>query len=386
MSKRKPRLCIIINPSIGLYGLYRKQWRYWIDSGYEVHGIAGPGPEHDIVQKMGVKTHVISMERYPSPLKDLISLIRLWWFLLWHRFDIVHVSTPKAGFLGTLAARFSGHRRLIYTLRGRPYENMTGWRRRLMNGCEWLACHLACKVIPICHELGEVLVKERLCPAEKIHVIGSGSSRGVDLDQFTRTEEHIRIGRQLREESGVSERDLVILFVGWLRREKGTNELVLAFDSLAEEDSHVHLVLLGNYELSDPLEAEVVSLIENHKRIHHLPWHWEPAPAYAAADIFVFPSYREGFGNVVLEASAMELPVIATNIIGCREATQDGVTGLLVPPRDTETLKDTIKKLIEDPELRKELGQNGRHRVEQKFRQEIVWQGIHKQYKDLLLS
>jgi glycosyltransferase involved in cell wall biosynthesis len=379
-------LCIVVTLSVSLSGLFGKQWRYWIDSGYDVHGIAGPGPAHDIVQKMGVKTHVISMERYPSPLKDLISLVRLWWFLLWHRFDIVHVSTPKAGFLGTLAARLSGYRHLIYTVRGRPYENMTGWRRRLMSGCEWLACHLACRVIPICNELGEVLVKERLCPAEKIHVIGSGSSNGVDLDRFTRTEELTRAGRQIREELGISERDLVILFAGWLRREKGINEIVLAFDSLAKEDSNVHLVLLGDYELTDPLEAEVISLIEKHNRIHHISWRWEPAPVYAAADIFAFPSYREGFGNVLLEASAMELPVVATNIMGCREATQDGVTGLLVPPRDIDALKGTIKKLSKDAELRKKLGQNGRHRVEQKFRQELVWQGIHKQYKDLLSS
>lgn len=386
MSKRKPRLCIIINPSIGLYGLYRKQWCYWIGKGYEVHGIAGPGPEHEIVREMGVTTHIIPMQRYPSPLKDLISLVRLWWFLLWHRFDIVHVSTPKAGFLGAIAARLSGHRRLIYTLRGRPYENMTGWRRRLMNGCEWLACHLACRVIPICNELAQLIVKEGLCPVEKIRVIGSGSSNGVDLSRFTRTEENIHIGQNIRRQFGIAVDDLVILFVGWLRRDKGTNELVHAFNSLAEEYPNLHLLLLGSYEHSDPLEDHVVSLIESHSRIHHLPWCAEPAPIYTAADIVAFPSYREGFGNVAMEASAMELPVVASDIMGCRESVKNGLTGLLVPRADVQALKDALKKLIDAPDLRRELAQNGRHRVEQEFRQELIWQGILEQYHSLLVN
>jgi glycosyltransferase involved in cell wall biosynthesis len=384
MGEQRKRLCIIINPSIGLYGLYRKQWYYWLKHGYDVHCIAGPGPEHKIVADMGVKTHVIPIQRYPSPLKDIISLVRLWWFLLWHRFEIVHVSTPKAGFLGALGGKLSGHRHLIYTVRGRPYENMIGWRRWLMNRCEWLTCHLASIVIPICHELGEVLVKERLCSAKKIHVIGSGSSRGIDLDQFTLTEEVIQTGRQLRDQLGIGKKDLVILFVGWLRKEKGTNELAHAFESLAEEYLNIHLLLLGNYEYTDPLETEVLSLIEKHDRIHRVQWLWEPSPIYSAADIFAFPSYREGFGNVVLEASAMELPVIATDVIGCREAVQDGVTGLLVAPGNVDALKKGLKRLVEDAALRKELGINGRRRVENEFKQQIIWQGILEQYQKLL--
>jgi len=384
MSEHRPRLCFIVNPSIGLLVLFRKQWSYWLRQGYEVVGVAGPGPEHEIVREMGVKTHIIPMERYPSPLKDLLSLMRLFWFLLWHRFDIVHVSTPKAGFLGAIAARLSGHKRLIYTLRGQPYAQMTGWRRRLMNACEWLVCNLSCKVIPICHELGRAVVRDGLCPARKVHVIGSGSSNGIDLDRFTRNEKNIRIGLEFRGKLGIGEGDLLILFVGWLRREKGTNELVRSFALLAKKHLNSHLLLLGNYEPSDPLDAEVVSLIENHERIHHMPWRPEPAPIYAAADILAFPSWREGFGNVVLEASAMELPVIATRVMGCRESVEEGVTGLLVPRSDVKALKDGLERLLNDAALREELGKKGRQRVEREFRQEIIWEGILKQYKELL--
>jgi len=384
MNKRKPRLCVIVNPSIALT-LLRKQWSLWMDNGFDVSCITGPGPEqHEKVHKLGVKTYVVPMERYPSLIKDTISLIRLWWILLWNRFDLLHISTPKASFLSALAALLSGHRKVIYLLRGRAYENMTGWRRKLINKCEWLTCNLSSVVVPISHELGEIMVKEGLCPAHKIRVIGSGSSAGVDLSRFTRTKENIAAGQQIRKQFGIGADDLLILFVGWLRRDKGTNELVKAFEPLAEEYPNLHLLLLGNYELTDPLEPEVINSIENHPRIHLLPWRVEPAPVYTAADIVAFPSYREGFGNVPIEASAMVLPVVASDIMGCRESVKNGATGLLVPRGDTQALKNAIKRLIDEPQLRQELARKGRERVEREFRQELVWQGHLELFCELL--
>jgi len=381
---RPIRLCIIVTASVSLYGLYRKQWLYWTKQGFDVHAIADAGPEHKTVREMGVTTHSIPMVRNPSPLKDLVSLVRIWWFLLWHRFDIVHVSTPKAGFLGAIAARLSRHKRLIYTIHGRCYENMTGWRRKVISGCDWLSCHLAQCVMPVCHELGQAMVNEGLCPSHKIHVVGSGSCNGVDISQFTRTKENVANGQDIRRQFGIAEDDLVILFVGWLRREKGINELVNAFESLAKEYPKIHLLLLGNFEPSDPLEPGVVSSIKNHPRIHCLPWCWDPVPVYAAGDIFALPSYREGLPSVALEASAMELPVVATDIMGCREAVKDQVIGLLVPPADTKAIENGIKRLIEDPALRNKLGINGRDRVLREFRQEAIWAGILEQYQKLL--
>jgi glycosyltransferase involved in cell wall biosynthesis len=385
-SSSSKRLCIIVTVSVSLYGLYRKQWRYWVEQGFDVHGVAAPGPEHKKVRQMGVSTHPIPMQRKPSPFKDVISLFRLWWFLLFNRFDIIHVSTPKASLLGALAARMSGHRRLIYTLRGRAYENMAGWRRRMMNTCEWLTCRLAKRVIPICRELGRVIVDEGLCPAEKIHVIGSGSSCGIDLDHFTRTEQNVHIGREIRNQFGIGTDGLVILFVGWLRKDKGTNELVRAFDALAAGYPGLHLLLLGNYEPSDPLDDDVTLSIESNPRIHRLPWQEEPAVVYTAADIVAFPSHREGFGNIAIEAAAMELPVVASDIMGCREAVKNQETGLLVPPGDIDALALALKQLIENPGLRSKLGRNGRNRVAQEFRQEIIWRGLAEQYGELLSS
>jgi glycosyltransferase involved in cell wall biosynthesis len=383
-TSRPIRLCVIINPSFGLTLPYGKRWEYLMARGFECTGVAGAGPEHEALRRRGVRTRAVPMQRYPSLLKDLVSLVRLWWFLLWHRFDIVHVSSPKASFLGALAARLSGHRRVVYTVRGRPYEHMTGLRRKVMNACEWLTCHLARRVIPISRELGRVLVEEGLCPPGRVRVIRSGSSKGVDLERFSRSEQTVRLGRAIRRERGIQDGDLAILFVGWLRRDKGVNELVRAFGPLAEEYPRLHLLLLGDREPSDPLDEDVLAAIEQHPRIHHLPWRPEPAPVYAAADLVAFPSYREGFGNVPLEAAAMRLASVASDIMGCRESVRRDVTGLLVPPRDAEALREALKRLIDDPSLRERLARNGRRRAEEKFRQELIWDGVASLYRELM--
>lgn len=372
---KKPKLCVIINLALSLT-LFRKQWVFWNENGYEVHCIAGPGEDHhETIRNMGVKMHVVYMERYPSPLKDLVSLIKLWWVLLWNRFDLIHISTPKASFLGVIASRLSFHNRIIYLVRGRAYENMTGIKRKMMNACEWLTCHLSTVVMPICHELGEILVKEKLCSPKKIVVVGSGSSAGVSLEKFSRTEENMKEGLVIREQFGIKPADLVILFVGWLRRDKGVNELIHAFKELCKIYPKLHLFFQGEFEYSDPLDEDVLNYIESNPRVHRRAWSPHPASAYCAADMVAFPSYREGFGNVAMEASAMELPVVASDIMGCRESVKNGITGLLVPKGDAVALEGALKGLIDDPQLRDRLGQAGRHRVEKEFRQEIVWQG-----------
>ena len=377
MAESRPiRVCFILSPAAAL-GVHHRDWTYFRDHGCQVFGISGHGLEHHATaRRMGMETHVVPIERFPHPFKDALSLIRMWWVLLWHRFDVIHVSTPKASFIGTLAARLSGQRRVLYLVRGRPYEHMTGLRRNVMGACEWLTCHLAQCVVPVSREMGEALVTEGLCSRRKIRLQGAGSSRGVDWSVFSPTEENTRAGREIRAEFGVAPNDLLVLCVGWLRREKGTNELIHAFRSLAEQVPSLHLLLLGNYEPHDPLEPGVVHTIENHGRIHRLAWREQVAPVYAAADIFVFPSHREGLPRAILEASAMGMPVVASDIMGCREAMLDGVTGLLTPLGDAEALSDTLNRLIGDPALRRELGRNGRQRVEKEFRADAVFESM----------
>jgi glycosyltransferase involved in cell wall biosynthesis len=380
---RPIRLCIIVNPSIGLTLAHGERFAYMQQRGIACSAICGPGPEHEVVRKMGVRTHVVHMERFPSPLKDLWSLILIWWWLLWHRFDVVHVTTPKAGLLGALAARLSGHRHLVYSILGRPYENMTGKKRWLLSRLEKLICRLSERVYVVSEGLRRSMVEEGLCPEQKICRIGRCSTNGIDANRYSRSEQNLAMGKRMRRELGIADDDFVILFVGWLRKDKGVNELIDAFRTVAERFPKAHLLLLGKILDEDPLEPATVETISHHPRIHQLDWRPDPAPAYAASDLFAFPSYREGLPNVCLEASAMNLPVVASDIRGVQDAVDRDVTGLLVPWKDPEALAAAIIRLIEDPELCRTFGANGRRMVEDGYRREPLWDGFINLYREL---
>ncbi len=384
MQRKNKKICVIITSALSLK-LFRKQWTYWQDNGWDVSCIAGPGDkEHELVRGLGVKTHVVPFERLPSVFKDIYCLIKLWRFLLWNRYDVLHISTPKASFIASLAAFLSGHRRVYYLLRGRAYENMSGLKRKIMMLCEWITCHLSTVVVPICKEMGETVVKEGLCNKRKIRLVGSGSSAGVDLSIFSLTNEVRKKAEQIRNDNNVSKADIILLYVGWFRRDKGTNELISAFEKIVNSYDNVKLMLVGEFEPGDPLEENVINSIKNNPDIIHIPWQKDIAPYYVTADILVFPSYREGFGNVAIEASAMGIPVIASDISGCREAVVDGITGVLVPKQDIDGLVSAISKLISNKEQRLKLGECGRKRVQCDFSETVIFSETEKILVSLL--
>jgi len=183
---------------------------------------------------------------------------------------------------------------------------------------------------------------------------------------------------------GLREKDLLILYSGRIRKDKGINELVIAFNSLAVTHENVFLLIQGKYDHFDSLTDEVMELINSHPRIFQEGWKRNIENFYAAADIFAFPSHREGFGNVALEASAMELPVIGFDVIGCRESIKKGVSGLLMEEIDSDQLKAGLIMLINNPDLREEFGRSGRERIENDFDSKMIWKGLLETYNHLL--
>ena len=214
---------------------------------------------------------------------DLFSLMKLVGELSRRRFDIIHVGTPKAALLGSLAARLTGHRRVVLTVHGRVYENDRGLRRSVLAGLDRIVCGLADVVVPVCRELGQRLVHEHLCPASKVRLIGHGSCGGVDLSVFSPAEALGRQGRELRGKLSIGADSVVILYLGRLTMEKGLRELAEAFLQLAQRRPDVHLLCVGGTDARAPLPEATMRRLKDHPRVHLRDWAVNPAPGMRPA-------------------------------------------------------------------------------------------------------
>ncbi|HEV2131543.1 MAG TPA: glycosyltransferase family 4 protein [Longimicrobiaceae bacterium] len=359
---------------------------YMQKRGLAVRALSSPGEDLGrFGEREGIPTHAVEMLRRISPLRDLAAVARIVRVIRRTRPEIVHAHTPKGGLLWMIAAALARTPVRIYHIRGLPLMGATGARRRLLRATEQVACRLAHQVYCVSHSVREVAISEGICPPEKVKVLLGGSGNGVDaggrydparLDPGTRLETR----RRLR----IPENAVVLGFVGRIVRDKGIVELATAWRTLRERHPQLHLLLVGPFEPQDPVPAETEAMLRSDPRVHLTGMDWETPPFYAAMDVVVLPTYREGFPNVPLEAAAMQLPVVATCIPGCVDAVQDGVTGTLVPPRDAAALEAALQRHIEDAELRRRYGRAGRERVLREFRQEAIWEALYQEYRRLL--
>jgi glycosyltransferase involved in cell wall biosynthesis len=343
-------------------------------AGFSVLLVSGPGElvDHTAAQA-GVERVVIPMRRSISPFADLLSLFRLWWLLGRSKPSLVEFSTPKAGLLGTLAARLRGVPRRVYMLRGLKLERSTGLKRRILLAAERMAC--ACAHVVLCNSasLRAEAAALKLAPAEKLLVLGEGSSIGVDVERFSPGPSDVRDPGNMREKIGIPREASVVGFVGRLTRDKGLPELIEAFDRILAADPSAHLLLVGWFDdAEDALDAGLRSRILSHPRIHCTGFVSDSAPYYRAMDVMVLPTWREGFPNVVLEASATGIPVVTTNSTGARDAVIPEVTGLLIPPGYPEAIYESVIKLLRDPERRRRMGRAARAWVVEHYSEEHV--------------
>ena len=380
------KICVVITASSHLWGLYRDQFLYLQKNGFDVTAIAAPGPEHEVLKNHGITTVAIPMKKTPAPLYDLLSLFRFVFFFLTHRFDVVSVSTPKASLLAGLGAFLTLQKKIIFTLRGRAYENKTGLSRKFFEVIDRIICAMSDSVFSISYELMDDFVSKGICHQDKIFVIGSGSSNGVDLSRFTRTEALVTKAKAVRDELCIPMNAICVLYSGRIRKDKGINELVEAFLEVSKLSNIVHLLIQGSIDSIDPLKPEVLSEIENNPLIHRADWCEDVEKYFAAADIFAFPSHREGFGNVAIEASSMELPVVAFDVVGCRESVQDGETGILCKKIDSQCLAEKLLYLIDNSDVRYAMGKKGRARVEREFQSTKIWDDLILIYRRLASS
>ncbi|ALA60762.1 glycosyltransferase family 4 protein [Nitrospira moscoviensis] len=355
---------------------------YMKERGFNVYAVSSPGEFLSrFAEQERIGVHPVEMPRRITPLRDAAAVVRIWTALRRIRPHIVHAHTPKGGVLGMIGAWLAGVPVRIYHMHGLPCTTATGWKRILLMWSERIACGLAHQVLCVSASVRRVAVDSRLCRRKKIKVLAQGSINGIDA---TGRFNHARLPPTLREETrrrhGIPPDALVLGFIGRIVRNKGLIELAGAWALLRREFPALRLMLVGPYEAQDPIPPEVDRQLRDDVRVHLIGENWNVAPLYAAMDVLALPTYREGFPTVLLEAAAMSVPVVATRVPGCIDAVQDGVTGLLVPPYDADSLAVAIGRYLRNADLRERHGAAARERVLRDFRPEGIWQAVHHEY------
>ena len=352
------------------------------EAGFHVTLISSPGPLLDrIALHEGVDHLAIPMKRGMAPLSDLVSVVRLWRALRRLHPDITEFSTPKAGLLGNLAARLCRVPIRIYLLRGLRLETSSGVKRQILSATERLAAACAQHVVCNSESLRAKALALGVAASGKLKLLGDGSSNGVDVERFSPG------STDVRKRLGLPSNAAVVGFVGRLTRDKGVPELIAAFDHVLKAAPDTRLLLVGWFDDSeDALSQDLRAYIDRHPRIVRTGFVADTAPYYRAMDVMVLPTWREGFPNVVLEAAATAIPVIATLATGSRDAVLPEVTGLLIPPGYPEAITEAVLQLLRDPERRRRMGTAARARVSELFVNERVLGLTVALYKSLLME
>ncbi len=382
------RLCIVVTIPETINAFWGKQLNFLQKNGYEITLVAAE-PSNDrenaFIQNLpaGIRYETVAMTRVVKPWQDLKAFLRIYRILKKGRFDIVQYVTPKASLLGSLAARLAGVPVRLYLMWGLYYVTQTGFRKFMFKTFEKITCRCSTAIAPDSKGNCKFAVEEGLCKADKISVVGQGSANGVDVDVFD-PEKLKDTGRNIRKQLNIPDAAIVFGCVAAIVGDKGINELIEAFVEISKSNRDAYLLYVGQTAEKDPIKEANLKILSNHEKIIALGWQREPQNYMAAMDVFVLPTYREGFGVVNIEASAMALSVISTDVPGPRESIVDGRTGLLVPARTVEPLILAMQKLLDDRDLACELGRAGRQRVMENYEQKMLWNKILEHRKSLL--
>lgn len=378
----KLKLCRVVTVPQTFQTLLREQLRCICAHDIELTLVCSPKPEFDeVIRDVGAKGVAISMERKPAPVADVRSLFRLARFLSRNRFDIVHSSTPKAGLLAALAGKLARVPIRLHTFTGQPWVELAGLKRRIPRECDRITAKFATQCYADSTSQRDFLIHEGLVAPRKIAVLGAGSISGVDLKRFSIEMWGGSAAVQTRHKLGIPITGLVIVFVGRVTKDKGIRELLSAFETVTERNSEVHLVLVGPREPErDALPSPTIDRLERNPRVHCVGFSATPEEFLAIGDIFCLPSYREGFGSVVIEAAAMGLPAVVSRVTGLVDSVVEGVTGLIVPPKNAGELSKALQTLLDSESLRKSLGSAARQRVIQYFDAQLINGAVIAEY------
>lgn len=376
------RICRVTTVPFFLIHHLHDQIQAAIGAGNEVFLVSSNDPDAAKLEALfAAKFHAIEIPRKISLYADLLALIQLYRFFRRSNFDIVHSATPKAGLLCAIAGLWAGVPVRLHTFTGQPWANLRGVVRWVAKLCDWLIVKLNTRSYTDSASQRAFLVSEGIANEGKLVVLGAGSLAGVDLQKF----DSARFDKKaIKDELSLPEDTKVIAFVGRVTRDKGVVELITAFEQLRSSGMNVFLLLVGPFEPErDPLPESIVRELLGNPHVRVIGYAQNPEKYLAVADLLCLPSYREGFGNVVIEAAAMGVPAVATRIVGLCDSVADGVTGVLVAPRDVAALAGALDALLTDDGKRVKMANEARARAARLFDSKVVNALMLEEYKSL---
>ena len=362
------------------------QMHFMQQQGFTVLMISADGKERaDVMENEQCPHIIVPMTRQITPVQDLKCLLKLIKIFKREKPDIVHTHTPKAGLLGMLAARICFVKVRIHTVAGLPLMVEKGGKLALLTFIEKLTYAAANQVWPNSNSLKEYITSHKLTRPGKLSVIARGSTNGIDLNRFNVQSLSPDIIKEVKNQISFSEENTYLLCIGRLVLDKGIVELVTAFIQLHKKNSALKLILVGDFEeVLDPLPEDILKEIETNKSIIHIRWTNQVAYFMAVANLFIFPSHREGFPNVLLQAGAMQLPIICSEIPGNIDIVENRKTGLIFEVANTAQLSSCVEyALTHMPEM-KAMALTLHNYIIENFRRENIWNSILMKYHSLL--
>lgn len=336
-----------------------------------------------VIEREKVNTVSISIKREISILHDLISLVKLYLLFKKEQPLIVHSITPKAGLLSMVAAYFAGVPIRIHTFTGLIFPSKTGVMKRLLITMDRILCKFATHIYPEGQGVKTDLLRFKIT-TKPLKVLANGNINGIDLEYFNSENIPKKTLQELRISLGIEPNDFVFIFIGRLVTDKGINELIAAFSKLSKVKNNIKLLLVGPLEKEkNPISKETLFEIQHNSKIISTGYQDEVRDYFALANVLVFPSYREGFPNVVLQAGAMGLPSIVSNINGCNEIIINNYNGIIIPIKNEITIFDAMQLLLEDEMIYHSLQSNARLSIENRYNQQLVWKALLEEYKIL---
>lgn len=375
------RLCFVTTVSMTVRAFVIPVIRYFSEmTDWEITVICDDDPTLEQDLPTGIRYIPISMKRGIS-LSGVSAMLKMYQLFRREKFDLVQYSTPNAALYASMASWLAGIQNRKYHLMGFRYLGFQGIKRGLFKLIEKFSCALSSDIECVSKSNMDLGIQEKVFPSEKAHVVFHGSSAGIDLGRF-RIENKPSWRKTVREELGYDENQCVFGYAGRITRDKGINELLAAFKLLSSSQNR--LLLIGSIENLDALDEKLLRDAENDPHVLFHEYVDDIERYYAAMDVLVLPSYREGFGNIIIEAQAMGVPVIVTDIPGPIDAVKPMETGITVPVADIDALSAAMNTLAKDSALRSKLGQHGRKLVEEQFDQKILLDHFLQERKSLL--